>query len=454
MTMKRILIIAALAISTLTVKAGSAVFTIRNAGGKPVFFQPQDSSKFITIAARDTTFSYGVDKPRYFNLVIDGSRYIPLYCTPGCTTSITIATDGTATLDGTFKSENTFMEQHPFNCTTPQSIVPYSRDWTEYNERVLATRLDELQASGLNAEFRKVHAAYLNNTFLYQRINGAQTSLTFSPEISQTIELAPDYYDFLKDVKFNDPLMLSYPKWFDTIDKSFEEMERHGFIPTSPDNYMSVYAGNITNPTLRSRYIVGMVELALRKGYYADVIAQYDNLLSLTEDDSLRGRMAELKAMAEEAKASDKLTGSQLPFFTGNTVDGRSYSLADFKGKYIMIDFWFTGCVPCKAEMPFYDRLADELADTGIQFLSISLDTGNQLMATWKKMMTSRAPSHVLYLNIPGGFKSNFIKQTGIKSVPRLMIVGKDGTIIDSCAKRPSDPKLKAKLKDLGKNEE
>ena len=99
--------------------------------------------------------------------------------------------------------------------------------------------------------------------------------------------------------------------------------------------------------------------------------------------------------------------------------------------------------------MPYYDRLADELAATGIQFLSISLDTGNQLMATWKKMMTSRAPSNVLYLNIPGGFKSDFIKQTGIKSVPRLMIVDKDGTIIDSCAKRPSDPKLKAKLSSL-----
>ena len=109
MTMKRFLIIAALAISTLTVKAGSAVFNIKNAGGKPVFFQPQDSSKFITIASRDTTFSYGVDKPRYFNLVIDGSRYLPLFCTQGSTTTITIAADGTSTLEGTFKNENTFM---------------------------------------------------------------------------------------------------------------------------------------------------------------------------------------------------------------------------------------------------------------------------------------------------------------------------------------------------------
>lgn len=444
--MKKTLFLTALVLSTLTVKGGSAVFNIKNAGGKPVFFQPQDSSKFITIASRDTTFSYSLDKPRYFNLVIDGSRYMALYCSTGSTTTVSIASDGSATLDGTYKAENTFMQQHPFNCTTPQSIIPYSREWTEYNEKVLATCLGELQTSGLDAEFRKVHATYLKNTFLYQRINGAQTSLTFSPEISQKIELAPDYYDFLKDVTFDDALILSYPKWFDAINMSFEEMERHGFIATSPDNYMSVYASSIANPTLRTNYIVGMVELTLRKGYYTDVIKQYDALLSLTEGDRSLRRMAELKAMAEEVKASDKLTGSQLPFFTGNTVDGQSYSLADFKGRYIMIDFWFTGCVPCKAEMPFYDRLADELAYTGIQFLSISLDTGKQLMDTWKKMMASRAPSKVLYLNIPGGFKSDFIKQTGIKSVPRLMIVGKDGTIIDACAKRPSDPKLKAQL--------
>lgn len=447
--MKKLLFLAAVTLTSMTAMAGDAVFNIKNAGGKPVFFQPQDSSKFITITPSDTTFTYSLDKPRYFNIVTDGSRYLPLYCTPGCTTTVSIAADGTPAIDGTYKAENTFMQHHTFNCTTPQSIAPYSREWTEYNEKVLASHQDELRNSGLDPEFKKVHSAYLDYTFLYQRINGAQTSLTFSPKISQKIELAPDYYDFLKGVTFDNPLMLSYPKWFDTIDKALEEMERHGFITTTPDSYMTTYASHITNPELRSHYIVDMTALTLRKGYYADILTQHDDLLSLTEGDALRHEMAAMKAAAEKAKAEDKLTGSRLPFFTGNTVDGRSYSLSDFKGKYIMIDFWFTGCVPCKAEMPFYDRLADELADTGIQFLSVSLDTGNQLMNAWKKMMTSRAPSNVLYLNLPGGFKSDFIRQIGIKSVPRLMVIGKDGTIVDACAKRPSDPKLKALLRSL-----
>ena len=64
-------------------------------------------------------------------------------------------------------------------------------------------------------------------------------------------------------------------------------------------------------------------------------------------------------------------------------------------------------------------------------------------------MVTSRAPSNVLYLNLPGAFKSDFIRQIGIMTVPRLMVIGKDGTIVDACAKRPSDPKLKALLRSL-----
>jgi thiol-disulfide isomerase/thioredoxin len=62
--------------------------------------------------------------------------------------------------------------------------------------------------------------------------------------------------------------------------------------------------------------------------------------------------------------------GQPVPDFQLSSLDGRLVSLADFKGRPLVINFWATWCAPCKAEMPlieqYYDRYAPELAVVGI----------------------------------------------------------------------------------------
>ena len=102
--------------------------------------------------------------------------------------------------------------------------------------------------------------------------------------------------------------------------------------------------------------------------------------------------------------------------------------------------------------MPYFDRLAETFKDRPVQFLSVSLDTGDQLMALWKKMVSEKdGKSPVLNLNLPGGFRSDFTARMNIRSVPRVVLVDKDGRIVDAYAKRPSDPKLKLQLEKLMK---
>lgn len=442
-------VLALLCLTAQRLNAQDAKISIRNMSEKAAFFQPQDSNKFAAIAAGDTVLKPAVGVARYFNLVTGDNRFYPIFCTPGSETMVTIKAGGRVEYGGTLAKENEFMMQHPFNCNVPGGVTPYSNEWTAYNKQRLSALQDSLRRLPLSDVFKKIHSTYLNTLFLYQRINGAQTSLTFSPEVGNKISLPEGYYDFLEGMSFDDEGMMFFPKWFDAIDKAFEEMERQGFIEASPDNYMTLYAERIANDRLRSEYILGMLDMALRRGYCADVARQSESLRKWMTDEKAKAAFDNLVKAAETAIAKDRLTGKPLPQFAANTIDGKTYRLSDFKGKYIMIDFWFTGCVPCKAEMPFYDKLADELKDHDIQFLSISLDTGSQLMETWRRMMTDRKPSNVLHVNIPNGFRSDFVKELGLKSVPRLMVIGKDGTVIDSCAKRPSDPKLKALLKAL-----
>lgn len=57
---------------------------------------------------------------------------------------------------------------------------------------------------------------------------------------------------------------------------------------------------------------------------------------------------------------------------------GKTVSLSDFKGKYVYIDVWATWCGPCVQEIPMLEKLAKQLADKNIVFLSISIDKNKE----------------------------------------------------------------------------
>ena len=70
-------------------------------------------------------------------------------------------------------------------------------------------------------------------------------------------------------------------------------------------------------------------------------------------------------------------------------------------------------------------------------------------MATWHEMMRLRTQSAVCHVNIPNGFKSDFVKQIGLRAVPRIMLIDASGHVVDTYAKRPSDPKLRKVLEEM-----
>lgn len=55
---------------------------------------------------------------------------------------------------------------------------------------------------------------------------------------------------------------------------------------------------------------------------------------------------------------------------------GAPRSLADFRGRYVLLNVWATWCVPCREEMPALDRLQAKLGGPGFTVLALSIDSG------------------------------------------------------------------------------
>ena len=65
----------------------------------------------------------------------------------------------------------------------------------------------------------------------------------------------------------------------------------------------------------------------------------------------------------------------RLPALSFRDGNGKALTLADFKGRTVLLNLWATWCVPCRKEMPTLDALQRELGSTDFEVLAINLDT-------------------------------------------------------------------------------
>jgi len=70
------------------------------------------------------------------------------------------------------------------------------------------------------------------------------------------------------------------------------------------------------------------------------------------------------------ARASQK----EVPALEFEDAQGRRHTLADFRGKVVLLNVWATWCAPCREEMPALDRLQAELGGPAFQVLAVSVD--------------------------------------------------------------------------------
>lgn len=120
--------------------------------------------------------------------------------------------------------------------------------------------------------------------------------------------------------------------------------------------------------------------------------------------------------------------GAKAPDFTQHDINGKALSLSDFKGKYVLVEFWASWCAPCRAESPNLLKQYAIYKDKGFEILGVSVDHDKSkwLEAVKKDGLTWPQVSDLK------GWESDVRKVYGISGVPANFLVSPDGKIIGS----------------------
>jgi peroxiredoxin len=121
------------------------------------------------------------------------------------------------------------------------------------------------------------------------------------------------------------------------------------------------------------------------------------------------------------AAAPGAISGNA-PAFNLVDVNGKTVSLADFKGKVVILDFWATWCPPCKREIPDFIQLQSEYGDKGLQIVGIALDQPAKV--------TAFAKSNGMNYPVLMGTNEVAANYGGVEAIPTTFIIDKAGKIV------------------------
>lgn len=245
---------------------------------------------------------------------------------------------------------------------------------------------------------------------------------------------------FFEHVDFNDSVYIQLPFYYENVKNYATALSTIGL--KSPEQKAALDSllakvpetNKLHKPTLVA-VTFGMmgrnneVFLKYSKTYMDKYTGEYPML-----DKFMKEQRAKLKGAAGVGEVAAPIKGA--------TPEGKTLSLADLRGKYVLIDFWASWCGPCRRENPNVVRLYNKYKDKGFDILGVSLDTKKEkwVEAIKKDNLTWH---HISDLK---GWSSQLSKPYGVRGIPYTVLVDKEGKII---GKRLRGASLEAKLKEL-----
>ncbi len=150
--------------------------------------------------------------------------------------------------------------------------------------------------------------------------------------------------------------------------------------------------------------------------------------------------LGEVGRVEYELKRAGAFTpGMTAPDLVGMTPDSQQVALSQFRGNYVMVDFWASWCGPCRRENPNVVAMYEKYHAKGFNILGVSLDRER---GAWVKAIEADGLKwqHISDLK---GWNSEHARIYGVTSIPQTVLLDKDGRIV---ARNLRGDELKQKL--------
>ncbi|WP_314815828.1 TlpA disulfide reductase family protein [Hoylesella nanceiensis] len=121
--------------------------------------------------------------------------------------------------------------------------------------------------------------------------------------------------------------------------------------------------------------------------------------------------------------------GTQAPNFELPTPEGKKVQLSDFKGKYVLIDFWASWCPDCRRISPNVEAIAKEYQGKDLAVVAVSFDIDKE---AWVKYINRNgAPINEVHVSELKKMKESAVaKAFGVQWIPSLYLLDKDGKVL------------------------